>query len=97
MSEHVAKTPDGTTVIVSTLDTYLRAICLLTDIEWDKESEGEELRVDLPKQVEVEVDIPTQADDNDDSTKDIAIDIASDFVGFCIKNAHVHIKAKYTP
>ena len=96
MSEYVAKLPN-TTVIISTLDTYKRAICVLTDIQWDKEVDGEEVPANLPKQTEVEVDIPTQADDNDDSTKDIAIDIASDFHGFCIKNAHVEIKAKYTP
>jgi len=96
MSEHVVNLP-GQTVVISTLDTYKRAICVLTDIKWDKYVDGEEVPADLPQEMEVEVDIPRQEDDNDDSTKDIAVDIASDFHGFCIKNAHVTIKTKYTP
>lgn len=77
--------------------THLRAIVQLTSIEWDREVDGEEVSTLLPEEMEVEVDIPSETDDHDDATQNIAIDIASDFHGFCIKSAHTCIKTKYHP
>jgi hypothetical protein len=58
------------------MNTYI-----ISDIEWDKEIDGEIQNVDLPETVEVEADDP-----------DAAIDAASDIYGFCIHNAQVQVR-----
>jgi hypothetical protein len=75
--------------------TYARACCRLTDIVWDSEEEGREVPSYLPSETEVEVDIPSEADDVNENIKGWALDIAADFYGFCIKEASVEIMGKY--
>jgi hypothetical protein len=51
---------------------------IVSDINWDKETDGVIQSVNLPKSIEVEAE-------NEDS----AIDAASDQIGYCIHSASV--------
>jgi hypothetical protein len=50
----------------------------LTNIEWDKEVDGEIQDVDLPESMQVEAE-----------DEDSAVDVASDITGYCILSVSV--------
>jgi hypothetical protein len=50
--------------------------------QWDKESDGKQVRVKLPKTMKVEV--TPEDEDNVEAIHELAMDKASDITGFCI-------------
>ena len=50
--------------------------------QWDKESDGKQVRVKLPKTMKVEVE--AEDDDNVETIHELAMDQASDETGWCI-------------